>query len=212
MDRYASLGAQRYTDDTRTHKGADRRNETVRHSVGEYVRGMAHTNSVESFWATLKRAHKGTFHRLSAKHLQRHGVRATKVRPNFRNRTVWTGDNLDILRGINSESVELLSQRRHLQEQRTMKPQHQDGPAGITRRDIADHVRAAVERGEFTFGPEPRIVEVRIGGEAFNVRGWDALYPPPPVPLDPMDLPGRALVEHEFDELEREFMALERGA
>lgn len=29
-------------------------------------------------------------------------------RPNFRNRTVWTGDNLDILRGMNSESVELV--------------------------------------------------------------------------------------------------------
>ena len=31
-----------------------------------------------------------------------------KGRPNFRNRTVWTGDNLDILRGLNSESVELI--------------------------------------------------------------------------------------------------------
>ena len=40
-----------------------------RHSVGEYVREMAHTNGVESFWSTLKRAHKGTFHRLSPKHL-----------------------------------------------------------------------------------------------------------------------------------------------
>ena len=29
-------------------------------------------------------------------------------RLNFRNRTVWTGDNLDILRGINSESVDLI--------------------------------------------------------------------------------------------------------
>ena len=84
-----------------------------------------------------------------------------------------------------------------------MKPQHQDGPAGITRRDIVDHVRAAVERSKFTFGPEPRIVEVRIGGGAFNVRGWDALYPPPAVPLDPIDLPCRTLVEHECD-LERE--------
>ena len=27
---------------------------------------------------------------------------------NFRNRTVWTGDNLDILRGINSESIDLI--------------------------------------------------------------------------------------------------------
>ena len=31
-----------------------------------------------------------------------------KARPNFRNRTVWTGDNLDILRGMNSESVDLI--------------------------------------------------------------------------------------------------------
>ena len=45
---------------------------------------MAHTNGIESFWATLKRAHKGTYHRLSHKHLQRyisqfagkHGVRS----------------------------------------------------------------------------------------------------------------------------------------
>ena len=33
---------------------------------------MAHTNGVESFWATLKRAHKGTFHKLSPKHLNRY--------------------------------------------------------------------------------------------------------------------------------------------
>ena len=57
--------------------------ETVKHSVGEYVRDQAHTNGIESFWSMLKRAHTGTFHRLSAKHLQRyvnefsgrHGVR-----------------------------------------------------------------------------------------------------------------------------------------
>ena len=46
--------------------------ESVRHSVSEYVRDMAHTNGVESFWATLKRAHKGTFHKLSPKHLNRY--------------------------------------------------------------------------------------------------------------------------------------------
>lgn len=28
--------------------------------------------------------------------------------PNFVNRSVWTGDNLDILRGINSECVDLI--------------------------------------------------------------------------------------------------------
>ena len=28
--------------------------------------------------------------------------------PNFKNRTLWTGDNLDILRGLNSETVDLI--------------------------------------------------------------------------------------------------------
>ncbi len=41
-------------------------------SVAEYVKGQAHTNGIESFWATLKRAHKGVFHKLSPKHLQRY--------------------------------------------------------------------------------------------------------------------------------------------
>ena len=44
----------------------------MKHSVGEYVKGLAHTNGVESFWSMLKRAHKGTFQELSRKHLQRY--------------------------------------------------------------------------------------------------------------------------------------------
>ena len=46
--------------------------EAVTHSVGEYVRGMAHTQGIESFWSMLKRAHMGTFHKLSPKHLNRY--------------------------------------------------------------------------------------------------------------------------------------------
>ena len=44
----------------------------VNHGVGEYVRGMAHTNGIEPFWAILKRAHTGTFHKMSPKHLHRY--------------------------------------------------------------------------------------------------------------------------------------------
>ena len=44
----------------------------VKHSVSEYVRGMAHTNGAESFWSMLKRAHMGTFHKMSPKHLHRY--------------------------------------------------------------------------------------------------------------------------------------------
>ncbi len=40
--------------------------------VGEYVDGIAHTDGIESFWSMLERAHKGTFHKLSPKHLQRY--------------------------------------------------------------------------------------------------------------------------------------------
>ena len=32
----------------------------------------------------------------------------TAADPNFKNRTLWTGDNLDIMRGLNSESVDLI--------------------------------------------------------------------------------------------------------
>ena len=33
---------------------------------------QASTNGVESYWSMLKRAHKGTFHKLSPKHLDRY--------------------------------------------------------------------------------------------------------------------------------------------
>ena len=65
-------GAKVYTDDATAYDSLPFPHESVRHSVSEYVNDMAHTNGVESFWATLKRAHKGTFHKLSPKHLNRY--------------------------------------------------------------------------------------------------------------------------------------------
>ena len=64
-------GATVYTDDHGGYEGLSN-HETVRHSAGEYVTDMAHTNGIESFWSMLKRAHMGTFHKLSPKHLQRY--------------------------------------------------------------------------------------------------------------------------------------------
>lgn len=60
-----------YTDDAAAYR-AFPNHESVKHSVGEYVRNQAHTNGIESFWAVLKRAHTGTFHHFSRKHLQRY--------------------------------------------------------------------------------------------------------------------------------------------
>ena len=68
----AAPGATVYTDEAAAYRGIPFKHEAVRHGVAEYVRGMAHTNGMESFWSMLKRAHMGTFHKLSPKHLNRY--------------------------------------------------------------------------------------------------------------------------------------------
>ncbi|MCY3562156.1 MAG: IS1595 family transposase [bacterium] len=70
QDRSAD-GAMVYSDDHRAYRGLPH-HETVRHSVAEYVNGQAHMNGIESFWAGLKRAYHGTFHHVSAEHLDRY--------------------------------------------------------------------------------------------------------------------------------------------
>ena len=44
--------------------------DSVNHSVGEYGRGIVHTNTIEGFWSQLKRSVDGTYHCVSAKYLQ----------------------------------------------------------------------------------------------------------------------------------------------
>jgi len=62
------------TDDLRAYPKAvgDLKHETVNHSAGEYVRFGTdiHTNSIESAFSLLKRGIIGTWHKVSAKHLQ----------------------------------------------------------------------------------------------------------------------------------------------
>ena len=63
---------QVYTDDHAGYRGIPRQHEAVRHGVGEYVRGQAHTNGMESFWSMLKRGYVGVYHHMSPKHLNRY--------------------------------------------------------------------------------------------------------------------------------------------
>jgi hypothetical protein len=48
------------------------RHERVNHEAGEYVRGDAHSNTVESYFATFKRGVVGTYHSISEAHLKRY--------------------------------------------------------------------------------------------------------------------------------------------
>ncbi len=50
--------------------GLSKRHQVVQHSTKEYVRGNAHTNTVESAFSLFKRGLRGSWHKLSAKHLQ----------------------------------------------------------------------------------------------------------------------------------------------
>lgn len=66
-------GATFYTDAHSGYVGLlGYRHKVVSHGIGEYVRGKAHTNGVESFWALLRRAYYSVFHHMSAKHLYRY--------------------------------------------------------------------------------------------------------------------------------------------
>ena len=84
-DHAAKEGIKVYTDEASAYTGLkdDFEHESVAHGQGEYKRGDVHTNGIESFWSMLKRAHKGTFHKLSKKHLQRY-VSEFSTRHNIR--------------------------------------------------------------------------------------------------------------------------------
>lgn len=61
------------TDDFKSYNGINNyKHLKVNHSAKEFVNGMAHTNSIESVWAVLKRGYYGIYHNFSIKHLQKY--------------------------------------------------------------------------------------------------------------------------------------------
>ena len=75
-------GATIYTDEWWGYRDLPNR-QTVRHGVGQWVDGQAHTNGLESFWSMLKRGYHGTYHHMSPKHLDRY-VSEFATRQNLR--------------------------------------------------------------------------------------------------------------------------------
>ena len=48
------------------------KHHVVQHGIGEYVRGAAHTNTIEGFFSIFKRGMKGIYQHCSARHLKRY--------------------------------------------------------------------------------------------------------------------------------------------
>jgi transposase-like protein len=74
VDQHIAPDTMVYSDDNHTTRFAARpfKSGVVNHSKGEYVRGDVHTNTVEGFFAILKRGITGVYHNVSEAHLQRY--------------------------------------------------------------------------------------------------------------------------------------------
>ena len=70
--------------------------KTVKHSVKEFVNGMAHTKGIESVWAILKRGFNGVYHNWSRKHYRQY-INEFTFRLNKGNCQIDTQDRLDSL-------------------------------------------------------------------------------------------------------------------
>ncbi len=74
IDKYIVERSALYTDDFRSYGGFGEKysHSTVAHSKKRYCSGDIHTNSIESFWALLKRGITGQYHWISDKHLDKY--------------------------------------------------------------------------------------------------------------------------------------------
>jgi transposase-like protein len=59
------------TDDNAAYNPLDKifNHKSVNHSAGQYVDGVVHTQTIDSFWSLLKRGIMGSFHKVSRKYL-----------------------------------------------------------------------------------------------------------------------------------------------
>lgn len=98
------------TDEHRSYIGLKNKryeHATIHHSAGEYVKGMASTNSIESFWALLRRGYYGVYHKMSVKYLQKY-IDEFSNRNNVR--------QLDTMEQINTTIAGLVGKRLKYKE------------------------------------------------------------------------------------------------
>ncbi|MEO6784877.1 MAG: IS1595 family transposase [Chthoniobacteraceae bacterium] len=104
-------GTKVYTDSWVGYNGLQGYPHTVvNQSNGEYVKGEAHTNGIESFWALFKRGYHGIYHWMSTGHMQRY-VDEFTFRFNHRANSmkVMFGDLMERIAGSNHLSYKTLT-------------------------------------------------------------------------------------------------------
>jgi transposase-like protein len=73
MDEQIAEATRTMSDDggaRARHGSAD--HHSVNHSIGEYVRGEVHTNTIEGYFSIMKRGITGVYHHVSPQHLKRY--------------------------------------------------------------------------------------------------------------------------------------------
>lgn len=102
------------TDDHPSYKGIedkDTLHATVNYWQKEYVWGIVHTNTLENVWSLLKRSVIGSYHQVSAKHLDRY-LDEFEFRFNNRNNSYLFRDTLmRLLQTSNLEYKELTKEK-----------------------------------------------------------------------------------------------------
>ena len=101
-----------YTDEWKGYSGIgdhDTKHEAVNHSKKEWVRGLAHTNSIEGVFSLFKRGIVGQYHNVSAKHLPAYLDEFT-FRFNRRRKTDLFADTLKHLMAAKAISFKELTQ------------------------------------------------------------------------------------------------------
>ena len=71
---HVNIGSRVISDEWHAYKKLNRLydHESINHSKNEYARGDVHTNTIEGFWAIMKRSIYGIHHFVTTKHLQRY--------------------------------------------------------------------------------------------------------------------------------------------
>jgi len=102
------------TDDWKAYHGLadhDTKHEVVNHSEKEWVRGDIHTNGIENVWSLLKRSVTGTYHKLSAKHLDAYLDELEWRFNNRNNRFLFRDTLMKLLGSANLEYKELIEEK-----------------------------------------------------------------------------------------------------